>query len=513
MKLAFLGATGTVTGSRHLVTSGANRILVDCGLFQGYKELRLRNWERFPVPPAGIDAVVLTHAHLDHSGYLPLLVRSGFAGKIYCSEATYDLCKILLPDSGHLLEEEANYANRHGFSKHVPALPLYSEADAVRALRHFAPVEFGGSFTIAGTVRGELALAGHILGAAIVTLRAEAKTLVFSGDLGRPHDPILLAPAAIGEADYLVLESTYGDRRHDPVDPLVLLGRTIRETVGRGGVVVIPSFAVGRAQSLLYDLYRLKQRGEIPSFVPVYLNSPMAVDATALYQKHLHGHRLSHDQCCAMSHAATIVTSVEQSMALNERQVPMVIVAASGMATGGRVLHHLKAVQGHPDLCRAWPGAFPGRLRNAPVLLPGQQVTVHSQLNGWFNAQALRPIVAGEFDDGALLKSFARAGAGFIIAPAVLDDTVSGEYVLAWSSIPVLEPILVGRGKLVAMPGKRGQGVRRPHGEPCNDEQRGTRLSGAPAATPAYWNRLLVYRDPREASMPEFRDEDTPWSA
>ena len=234
MELQFLGATGTVTGSKYLLTSGGSRILIDCGLFQGYKQLRLRNWAPLPVAPSDIDAVVLTHAHLDHSGYLPLLVKNGFRGKIFCSAATFELCKILLPDSGRLLEEEANYANRHGFSKHSPALPLYSEADALRALKCFAPVKFGVHFTVAGSFGCTMALAGHILGAAIVTIDDGAKTITFSGDLGRPHDPIMVAPSTIAQCDYLVVESTYGDRRHDPADPLIFLGKTIRDTASAG---------------------------------------------------------------------------------------------------------------------------------------------------------------------------------------------------------------------------------------------------------------------------------------
>jgi metallo-beta-lactamase family protein len=379
MKLKFLGATGTVTGSKYLLTSGATNILVDCGLFQGYKELRLRNRADFPIAPDAVDAVVLTHAHLDHSGYLPLLVKNGFRGKIFCSHATFDLCKILLPDSGHLLEEEASYANRHGFSKHAPALPLYSEADAVRALRQFAPVAFDTPFAIAGALRGELALAGHILGAAIVTVRGEGKSIVFSGDLGRPNDAIMVAPTAVAQADYLVVESTYGDKRHDPADPLLLLGKTIRETAARGGVTIIPSFAVGRAQSLLYDLYRLKERGDIPPHIPVYLNSPMAADATALYQQHLHQHRLSHEQCHAMRHAATIVNSVEESIALNLRRLPMVIVAASGMATGGRVLHHLKAFASDPRNTILFAGFQAGGTRGAQMIAGADAIKIHGE--------------------------------------------------------------------------------------------------------------------------------------
>ncbi|WP_395407545.1 MBL fold metallo-hydrolase RNA specificity domain-containing protein [Pseudoduganella sp. UC29_106] len=343
MDIQFLGATGTVTGSRYLVTAQGFRFLLDCGLFQGYKSLRMQNWEALPFDPATLHAVVLTHAHLDHSGYLPLLVRNGFRGKVYCTSATQDLCHLLLPDSGHLLEEEANYANRHGTSRHTPALPLYSEADAVRALRSLVPVEFGHAQKLSSHLSIEFLRAGHILGAAIVRVRHHGHILTFSGDLGRMHDPLLAPPEAIAETDYLVLESTYGDRLHSPEDPEVLLGKVISETTARGGVVVIPSFAVGRAQQLLYHIARLKQRGEIPSVLPVYLNSPMAADATSIYLRHRLDHLLDEAQCEAVCRTARIVTSVEESIALNENRTPKVIIAASGMATGGRVLHHLAA--------------------------------------------------------------------------------------------------------------------------------------------------------------------------
>jgi metallo-beta-lactamase family protein len=379
MKLTFLGATGTVTGSKYLLQSGARRILVDCGLFQGYKQLRLRNWEDFPIPPDQIDAVVLTHAHLDHSGYLPLLVKNGFRGKIYCSEATFDLCKILLPDSGHLLEEEAMHANRHGYTGHAPALPLYSEADAVRALDYFHPMPFDVAFDVVPGLTAQLALAGHILGAAIVTIRSASTRLTFSGDLGRLHDAIMVAPSIIEETDYLVLESTYGDRKHDPADPAILLGQTIRETSSRGGVTIIPSFAVGRAQSLLYEIYKLKQRGEIPELLPVYLNSPMATDATALYMRYRHQHRLNRHDTEAMCHAAKIVNSVEESIALNERQVPMVIIAASGMATGGRVLHHLKAFASDTRNTILFAGFQAGGTRGAAMLEGVPAIKIHGE--------------------------------------------------------------------------------------------------------------------------------------
>jgi metallo-beta-lactamase family protein len=379
MRIQFLGATATVTGSKYLLTSGTAQILVDCGLFQGYKQLRLRNWEDLPVRPREIDAVVLTHAHLDHCGYLPLLIKHGFSGKIYCSEATYDLCKIILTDSGHLLEEEANYANRHNFSKHSPALPLYTEEDAERALHYFCPVKFGTRFQAAEGMSAELFPAGHILGAAIVAIHGEGRTITFSGDLGRPHDLLMVAPSLIAQTDYLVVESTYGNRTHDPIDPRILLGKTIRETANRGGVTIIPSFAVGRAQELLYYIHLLKQSGDIPSVLPVYLNSPMAVDATEIYHRHRTDHRLTSEQCAAMCHAAKIVNSVEESIALNLKHVPMVIIAASGMATGGRVLHHLKAFASDPRNTILFAGYQAGGTRGAAMVAGVAEIKIHGE--------------------------------------------------------------------------------------------------------------------------------------
>jgi metallo-beta-lactamase family protein len=378
MKLTFLGATGTVTGSKYLLRSGAERILVDCGLFQGYKQLRLRNWAGLLVAPSSIDAVVLTHAHLDHSGYLPLLVRDGFRGKIYCTPATRDLCRIILPDSGRLLEEEARFANRHSYSKHHPALPLYTEADALVALERIVPVEFGHVFGIGSGFHVQMRRAGHILGAASVTVQADGVLLAFSGDLGRQHDVLMAPPEPLEQADYLVVESTYGDRRHDPADPADILGETIRETAARGGVTIIPAFAVGRAQTILYYMHLLKARGAIPA-LPVYLNSPMAVDATALYRRHPHDHRLSRSQCEAMSHAATIVNSAQDSIALNQRRMPMVIIAASGMATGGRILHHLKAFAPDRRNSILFAGFQAGGTRGAAMVAGIDEIKIHGE--------------------------------------------------------------------------------------------------------------------------------------
>jgi metallo-beta-lactamase family protein len=268
MRLTFLGGTGTVTGSKYVVEHGGASVLVDCGLFQGYKQLRLRNWDALPVAAPSLSAVILTHAHLDHSGYLPLLVKQGFRGPVYSTHATYELCTLLLPDSGRLQEEEAEFANRHGFSKHRPALPLYTEEDARRALELFKPVAFEREFSPIAGARARLSGSGHILGSAIVALTAADRTVVFSGDLGRPHDLIMRPPAVVEHADYLLVESTYGDRLHDTADPRIKLGAVIRRTAARGGVVIVPSFAVARAQALLYYMHLLKSEGAIPRSCP-----------------------------------------------------------------------------------------------------------------------------------------------------------------------------------------------------------------------------------------------------
>lgn len=342
MQLQFLGATGTVTGSKYLISHEGARVLVDCGLFQGYKQLRLRNWAPLPVDPASIDAVILTHAHLDHSGYLPLLVREGFRGRIFCTRATAELCAILLPDSGHLLEEEANFANRRGYSKHSPALPLYTEADARACLEQFVICEFDQPFDPAPGLHACLAPSGHMLGSSFVRIADGRRSILFTGDIGRPHDLLLKPPVALPGADYLVTESTYGDRPHPSVDVLAQLAEVVKRTAARGGVLLIPAFAVGRAQALLYCIHLLKTRGEIPP-LPVYLNSPMAVDATAVYRRHRNEHRLSAAECEAMCHGAHFIRTPEESRELNTRRGPMIIIAASGMATGGRVVHHLAA--------------------------------------------------------------------------------------------------------------------------------------------------------------------------
>jgi metallo-beta-lactamase family protein len=376
--LQFLGATGTVTGSKYLVSAAGRRILIDCGLFEGLKQLRLRNWGPPPVQPADVDAVVLTHAHLDHSGYLPLWVRRGFRGRVYCTHATEDFCRILLPDSAHLQTEEADYANRHGFSKHSPALPLYTLRDVERCLPAFTPIDYNAANELAEGLKFRLIPAGHILGAAMVLLECRTTTILFSGDLGRPADPVVRAPEEVTAADYLVLESTYGDRLHEATDPKHKLGEIINRTVARGGSVIIPAFAVGRAQQIMYCIHRLKAEGVIRD-VPVFLNSPMAADVTRLYHKYTGEHRLSAATCDAMSNGVRIVNTVEESKWLNTRNFPMVIISASGMATGGRVLHHLRAFAPDAKNTILFTGFQAAGTRGADMLAGAREVKIHGE--------------------------------------------------------------------------------------------------------------------------------------
>jgi metallo-beta-lactamase family protein len=345
--ITFLGGADTVTGSKYLIEHKQKRLLVDCGLFQGYKQLRLRNWRPLSVNPAHIDAVVLTHAHLDHSGYLPLLVQNGFRGRVHATLATCDLVSILLPDSGHIQEEDAHFANRHGFSKHAPALPLYTKAQAIRCLRQLHAERQGQCFEPIRGWKAHFQPAGHILGAASLLLEVGGRRILFSGDLGRPDDPLMNPPEPPPQADAVLIESTYGDRQH-PTDKLFdELGRLLHKLAARGGVAVVPVFAVGRAQAVLHTIAQLKAAGAIPKALPIFLDSPMAIHTTALFERHPGEHRLSVQEVRNMDHVATMLETPEQSKSLVRRHGPMVILAASGMATGGRVLHHL--VQYAPD--------------------------------------------------------------------------------------------------------------------------------------------------------------------
>lgn len=379
MELQFLGAAGTVTGSRYLLSDGGARILIDCGLFQGFKTLRLRNWAAPPFDPKAIAAVVLTHAHIDHSGYLPVLVKNGFRGRIYCSEATADLCRILLLDSARLAEEDAERANRAGYTKHKPALPLYTERDAEAALRHLVTVPFHHEFEPAPAFKASLAGAGHILGASIVRVTRGRTRVVFSGDLGRFNDSVMRPPEFVKQADYLLVESTYGDRLHDATDPDADLAAVITRTTERGGTVVIPAFAVGRTQALLLSIARLKAKRKIRRDLPVYLNSPMGDDVTAIYQRHREDHRLSEADCKAMCGAAKIVNSIEESKALNVSKDPKIIVAGSGMATGGRVVHHIAAFGPDPKNAIVFAGFQAGGTRGALIVGGAKEVKIHGR--------------------------------------------------------------------------------------------------------------------------------------
>lgn len=345
--IQFLGAAGTVTGSMHLVTANGRRVLLDCGLFQGLKELRLRNWRDFSFDPRGLDAVVISHAHIDHTGALPLLVKRGYRGPIHCTKATIDLLAVLLPDSAHLQEEDAERANRRGYTKHAPALPLYTAADAQQALSQLrAAPPYGQAFSVAGDITVTYRRAGHILGAATVDVKlGDGPRILFSGDLGRYDRPILPDPEPVALADVLLLESTYGDRIHPPGTDDELAS-VVTATADRGGVLVVPAFVVDRTQELLWMLHHLEDAGRIPR-LPVYVDSPSATDVTQIY---LHHPEDLDEECLAELRSGQaplhtahchFVTTVEESKRLNDLRGPAIIISASGMATGGRILHHL----------------------------------------------------------------------------------------------------------------------------------------------------------------------------
>lgn len=339
--ITFHGATDTVTGSRYLVELDGARILVDCGLFQGPKKLRMRNWAAPPFGPATLDAVILTHAHLDHTGYLPRLCKSGFRGRVYCTEGTRDLLKILLPDSGHLQEEEARLANRHGYSRHHPALPLYTRADAEACLDQLVPIAFHELFTPAHGVTASFTRAGHIVGSGCLRLQIGATSVTFTGDVGRPNDPVMKPAEPLTATDYLVVESTYGDRRHPATNALDELESVVNSTFERRGTLVVPAFAVGRAQHLLHLLAELRAKRRIPD-IPVFLDSPMSINATHLFCRHKIDHGLSDAACTLMCKLPEYTHTSDESKAIDRRTEPSIIISASGMATGGRILHHLR---------------------------------------------------------------------------------------------------------------------------------------------------------------------------
>jgi metallo-beta-lactamase family protein len=415
--LTFLGASRTVTGSKYLLDTGANQVLIDAGLFQGLKELRERNWQNLPIAARDIDAIVLTHAHLDHVGYLPRLVSQGFRGRVFCTAGTRDLCRIVLPDSGRIHEEDAENANRHGYSKHAPALPLYTEEDAFRAVSLLQPAGYDRPLPVADGIEVEFVNAGHLLGSSYARIRVDGRTVLFGGDLGRFDRPVLPDPTFVDGADYLLVESTYGNRIHEEDDEGTKLAEVIRSTADRGGRVIIPAFAVGRVEELLYWIRRLEEEKKIP-VLPVFVDSPMATEALARYSERLkeldedlqpenhddkaphgpadrderQGERRRHAQqerqvCAFCTQRFRTVASGVESRELTRSKMPAIIISSSGMATGGRVLHHLKAVLPDPRNTVLFSGYQAAGTRGrqlvegiAAVKIHGQMIPVHARV-------------------------------------------------------------------------------------------------------------------------------------
>jgi metallo-beta-lactamase family protein len=408
--LTFLGAARTVTGSKYLLDSGTARIMIDAGLFQGLKELRLRNWQDLPLDPSSLSAIVLTHAHLDHCGFLPRLVSRGFNGRVFCTPGTQDLCRIVLPDSGRIQEEDAENANRGRYSKHAPALPLYTENDAVRALSHLQPVGYDRPVPVADGIVVEFVNAGHLLGSAYARVRTSERTILFGGDLGRFDRPVLPDPTMVGNADWLLVESTYGNRTHDNNDNGDELARVIGETSARGGRVIIPAFAIGRVEELIYWIRRLEEEKRIP-VLPVFVDSPMAVAALARYSERLHEldddlkpeqrdekgplgaadrgesleRRRAHVQqerklCAFCTQRFRAIASAAESKQLTQSKGPAIIISSSGMATGGRVLHHLVAALPHARNTVLFVGYQAAGTRGRRLVDGEHEVKIHGRM-------------------------------------------------------------------------------------------------------------------------------------
>lgn len=408
--ITFLGAARTVTGSKYLLDTGTARILVDAGLFQGLKELRERNWQDPPFKLSELDAVVLTHAHLDHVGYLPRLVAQGFSGRVFCTQGTQDLARIVLPDAGRLQEEDAENANREGYSKHTPALPLYTENDAFRAISQLQPIGYERPMPVTDGIEVEFINAGHLLGSSYARIVTGGRTILFGGDLGRFSRPVLPDPAFVSEADYLLVESTYGNRVHEQDDDGEHLARVVRQTADRGGKLIIPSFAIGRVEELIYWVKRLEEEKRIP-VLPVYVDSPMALDALARYTARLHeldpglqpeerdekgplGKADRHesvdvrrrragaerDLCAFCTTRFRAVASSAESRQLVASKAPAIVISSSGMATGGRVLNHLRATLPDPRNTVLFVGFQAAGTRGRRLLNGETEVKIHGRM-------------------------------------------------------------------------------------------------------------------------------------
>lgn len=379
MKIQFFGAAETVTGSKTLVQANNKQLLIDCGLFQGYKNLRLKNWDSPKFDPKQLDAVILTHAHIDHSGALPLLQRLGMKCPVFCSPGTAELLKILLLDSAKIQEEDAAYANRKGFSKHQPALPLYTSEQVEEVLKRVEVVPFNKEVEIVKGVKLTLRVAGHIIGSSTVTLACEGKSITFSGDLGREADHVMKGPEPLIKSDIVILESTYGDRHHRDEHPESELAKIILETIKNGGEILVPAFAVGRTQKVLYHILNLMNHGVVPR-IPVYMDSPMGINASEIFCKYHQEHHLSADSCRNLFDKVIICRSQQDSMNIATAPGPKIVVSSSGMASGGRVLHHLKRVLPESKNSVIFTGYQAGGTRGAKLLAGEPNVKIHGEL-------------------------------------------------------------------------------------------------------------------------------------
>jgi len=388
-KLTFWGAVGTVTGSRYILDVEGTRLLIDCGLFQGTKDNRVKNWEPFPAPPSSINRVLLTHAHMDHTGYLPRLVHDGFSGRVHCTHATHELCDILLRDSAHIQEEDAYWANKQGYSKHKPALPLYTVADAEHAMKLFSPLYFGEDFYLNDVLRIKLRDSGHMLGSSFIDVKTtrtrEGKKLLFSGDLGRAGRPILRDPVQVYNVDYLMVESTYGSRLHEETSSTDDLARVINESMTRGGVLVIPAFAVGRTQTLLYVIRELEEKRKIP-VLPIYIDSPLAIEATVVHERRISELDMESRMQSLLGKKIfrpgdlRICKTREQSKVINDVKGGAIIVSSSGMATGGRILHHLQQRLPRAENTILLIGYQAHGTRGRQIMEGEPEVKIHGQL-------------------------------------------------------------------------------------------------------------------------------------